>query len=86
MRKLVYYILLVILLILCMITVFLLIFLAEDVFNFRAGTVLINFGYIIGFGLFFSIKPFLRYWLIDNKMNCREDKLKEKENSSTTEQ
>jgi hypothetical protein len=65
MKKTIYYIVLVASLIACMLGVSLVMALVEEWCNIKLGQMLMNFGFLVGIGLFFSIKPLIKKWLID---------------------
>lgn len=67
MKNLLYYLVLVILLILCMLGVSFIMMLIEEWFDLKLGQILLNFGFLVGIGIFFSLKPLIQMWLKDNR-------------------
>lgn len=60
MKSITYYIALVALFIVCMVGMAFLMAGVEQVFNLRLGGILMNFGFLVGIGAFFAIKPFVK--------------------------
>lgn len=63
MRRIIYYIALIVLFIVCMLGVSFVMTLIEEWFDVKIGQLLMNFGFLIGVGLFFSLKPLIQMWL-----------------------
>lgn len=69
MRKVVYYIALVALFIVCMLGVTFIMTFIEEWFDVKLGQLLMNFGFLVGIGLFLSLKPLIQIWLKDKSEN-----------------
>lgn len=73
MKKVVYYTALVALFIVCMLGVTLVMTLIEEWFDVKLGQLLMNFGFLVGVGLFFSLKPLIQMWLKDKPEKRHKD-------------
>lgn len=69
MKKVVYYTALVALFIVCMLGVTLVMTLIEEWFDVKLGQLLMNFGFLVGIGLFLSLKSLIQIWLKDKSEN-----------------
>lgn len=68
MKKVIYYIVLIILLFICMFGVSYLMVSIEDIFHIQLGTWPMYFGFLVGMGVFFALKS-----IIDKQLNKRHD-------------
>ena len=68
-NKIIYYIALVALFIVCMLGVTFIMTLIEEWFDVKLGQLLMNFGFLVGIGLFLSLKPLIQIWLKNKSEN-----------------
>lgn len=69
MKNIIYYTALVALFIVCMLGVSFIMTLIEVWFDVKLGQILMNFGFLVGIGLFFSLKSLIQMRLKDNPEN-----------------
>lgn len=75
MKKVIYYIVLIILLFICMFGVSYLMVSIEDIFHIQLGTWLMYLGFLVGMGVFFALKSIIDKQLKKRQVSNKLDKM-----------